>query len=45
MRTDTTKTKRSRKSRFLEFLFWAAISIATALLLILFSDEVLPTNF
>lgn len=37
--------KRSWRSRLGELGLWALVSIATALLLILLSEELLPTNF
>jgi hypothetical protein len=38
--------KRSWKSRLLELLVWAAIAIATAVVLIMLTDEILPApNF
>jgi hypothetical protein len=37
--------KRSWKSRLGEFAIWAAVSIAVALIMIYFSEELLPNNF
>ncbi len=38
--------KRSWKSRLLELLLWAAVAIATAVILIMLTDEILPApNF
>jgi hypothetical protein len=37
--------KRSRKARFVEFLLWAAVSIATAVIMVSLSERLLPTNF
>lgn len=37
--------RRSWKSRLLELAVWAAVSIATALILILVADSVLAPNF
>lgn len=37
--------KRSWRSRLGELGLWALVSIATALLLILLSEKLLPTNF
>lgn len=37
--------KRSWKSRLLELALWAAVSIATALIMIALSEKLLPANF
>lgn len=37
--------KRSWKSRLLELLLWAAVAVATAVVLTMLSDEILPANF
>jgi hypothetical protein len=37
--------RRSWKSRLLELLLWAAIAIATAVILVLVSEQILPSNF
>ena len=37
--------KRSWKSRLGELLFWIVISLATAAILIVLSENLLPTNF
>ncbi len=37
--------KRSWKWIVLEVLFWAAVSIGTAVLLVALSDRILPANF
>lgn len=37
--------KRSRKSVALELVGWLLVAIATAVLLQLFAEEILPTNF
>ena len=37
--------KRSWKSRLGEFAIWAAVAIATALIMISLSEELLPSNF
>ena len=37
--------KRSRKSVALELLAWFLVAVATAVILVLFSDSVLPANF
>jgi hypothetical protein len=38
--------KRSWKSKLLELLVWAAVAIATAVVLIMLTDEILPApNF
>jgi hypothetical protein len=37
--------KRSWRSRLLEFALWAAVSIGTAIVLILLSEKLLPSNF
>ena len=34
--------KRSWKSKVLELLLWAAVAVATAVVLILLTDEILP---
>jgi hypothetical protein len=36
---------RSRKSRFFEFLFWVAIAVGTAVIMISLSETLLPENF
>jgi hypothetical protein len=42
---DRGRAKRSWKSRLIELALWAALSIATALIMIALSDKLLPTNF
>ncbi len=38
--------KRPWKSRLLEFFFWAAVAIGTAVVLVLLTDRILPApNF
>lgn len=37
--------KRSWKSRILELLLWAAVAVATAVVLVMLSEELLPANF
>jgi hypothetical protein len=37
--------KRSWKSRLGELALWALVAIATAVILVLISDKILPTNF
>ena len=37
--------KRSWKSKVLELLLWAAVAVATAVVLVMLSDEILPANF
>jgi len=37
-------TPRTRR-RLLELLLWGGISLATAVILVMVSDKVLPTNF
>ena len=39
------RPKRSWKSRLLELLFWAAIAVLTAVILVQVSEKVLPPNF
>lgn len=39
------KKRRSWKSRLLELLLWAAIAIATAVTLVVLSEQLLPSNF
>lgn len=39
------RRKRSWKSRLAEFALWAAVAIATALIMISMSETLLPTNF
>ena len=41
----TAPPKRSWKSRLGELLFWFAITLATAAVLIVLSENLLPTNF
>lgn len=37
--------KRSWKSKVLELLLWAAVAVATAVVLVMLSEEILPANF
>jgi negative regulator of sigma E activity len=37
--------RRSWKSRLLELAAWACVSLATAAIMILLSNKLLPTNF
>lgn len=37
--------KRSWKSKILELLLWAAVAVATAVVLVMLSEELLPANF
>ena len=37
--------KRSWKSKVLELLLWAAVAVATAVALVMLSEEILPANF
>jgi len=37
--------KSRTKRRILEFLLWTFVAIATAVILVIVSDSVLPTNF
>ena len=39
------KKRRSWKSRLLELLLWTGIAIATAIILVMLSEQVLPSNF
>ena len=39
------KKGRSWKSRLLELLLWVAVAIATAVILVMLSEQVLPSNF
>ncbi len=39
------KKRRSWKSRLLELSLWVAIAIATAVILVMLSEELLPSNF
>ena len=39
------KKRRSWKSRLLELLLWAGVAIATAIILIMLSEQLLPSNF
>lgn len=45
IRPASGKRSRSKRSLFLELLFWLAISIATAVILVTMSEQLLPTNF
>lgn len=40
-----TDNKRSWKSRIAELALWAAVAIATAVILVLLSESLLPANF
>ncbi|MGH2698598.1 MAG: hypothetical protein ACRDJL_05280 [Actinomycetota bacterium] len=37
--------RRSWRSRLLELLLWAAVAVGTALILIVLSERLLPSNF
>jgi len=37
--------KRSWKARLGELFLWALVAIATAVIMVLLSDRILPTNF
>ena len=37
--------KRSWKSKLLELVLWAAVAVATAVVLVMLSEEILPANF
>jgi hypothetical protein len=37
--------KRSWKTKVLELLLWAAVAVATAVVLVMLSEEILPANF
>ena len=37
--------KRSWKSRLVELLFWAAVAILTAVVMVALSERLLPANF
>ncbi len=37
--------KRSWRSRLLELLLWTAVAVATAVALVMLSEEILPANF
>jgi hypothetical protein len=39
------KKRRSWKSRLLELSLWAAVAIATAVILVMLSEQLLPSNF
>jgi hypothetical protein len=39
------KKRRSWKSRLLELLLWVAVAIATAVILVMLSEQLLPSNF
>jgi hypothetical protein len=39
------KKRRSWKSRLLELSLWVAIAIATAVILVMLSEQLLPSNF
>jgi hypothetical protein len=41
----THKAKRSWKARLAEFALWAAVAVATALIMISMSEQLLPENF
>ena len=45
MKKGSFRRRRSWKSRMLELLLWAGLSIVTAVVLISLSDRLLPTNF
>jgi negative regulator of sigma E activity len=39
------RPRRSWRSRFLELVLWAGVSLATAVILVSLSEKLLPTNF
>ena len=39
------KKRRSWKARLLELSLWIAVAIATAVILVMLSEEILPANF
>jgi hypothetical protein len=39
------KKRRSWKARLLELSLWVAVAIATAVILVMLSEEILPANF
>ena len=43
--TPTPVGRRSWKSRLLELFLWFLVAVATAVALILLSEEILPANF
>ena len=45
IKSASPRGRRSKVSRFLEFLFWVAISVGTAVLLTSMSESLLPANF
>jgi hypothetical protein len=38
-------SNRSRKAKVTEFLIWAAVAIATAVIMVALSEKLLPANF
>jgi hypothetical protein len=45
IKASSSKHRRSKGARFLEFLFWLALSVATAVILVSMSERLLPSNF
>lgn len=43
--TKFMRRRRSWKSRLLELSLWLLVAVITAIVLVLVSDKVLPTNF
>lgn len=43
--TPTPVGRRSWKSRLLELFLWFLVAVATAVILVLLSEEILPANF
>jgi hypothetical protein len=39
------RPRRSWRSRLLELILWAGVSLATAVILVSLSEKLLPTNF
>jgi hypothetical protein len=39
------RPRRSWRSRLLELVLWAGVSLATAVILVSLSEKLLPTNF
>jgi hypothetical protein len=39
------RPRRSWRSRLLELVLWAGVSLATAVILVTLSEKLLPTNF
>jgi hypothetical protein len=45
MNPEEPRSRREWKSKLLELLMWAIVSLATAVILVLLAEKLLPSNF